>query len=264
MSNVTGEALDITFPKLGKEAYNKMINDPDPTQFLPTQKNPSDSLNKVNLPGAAGDIMKGVKQIKAQKEQLKKAKQTNQLSGIYKTLSGIREEQPERRYVRPEDSLINPNQLYPSTGVGTNVLAKNGKNIDSYQFGGELASIFSKGGMESLAGSGIVDKGLSTLIPGIDDNGGATIGGAIGGTAGTLIGGPIGGMVGKTAGKLIGSAFDKTGKKIKKEQKQTQDNLSSMMINNGATAMHQANYSYMEDGGLIPLMEEGGELQTLS
>ena len=67
----------------------------------------------------------------------KKAKQTNQLSGIYKTLSGIREEQPERRYVRPEDSLINPNQLYPSTGVGTNVLAKNGKSIDSYQFGGD-------------------------------------------------------------------------------------------------------------------------------
>lgn len=35
-----------------------------------------------------------------------------------------------------------------------------------------------------------------------------------------------------------------------------------MMVNNGATGMHQANYSYMEDGGLIPLMEEGGELQT--
>ena len=26
--------------------------------------------------------------------------------------------------------------------------------------------------------------------------------------------------------------------------------------------MHQSNFSYMEDGGLIPLMEEGGELQT--
>ena len=193
---------------------------------------------------------------------MKEAKQTNQLSGIYKTLSGIREEQPERRYVRPEDSLINPNQLYPSTGVGTNVLAKNGKSIDSYQFGGELASLFSKGGMENLASSGIVDKGMSALIPGIDDNGGATIGGAIGGTAGTLIGGPVGGMVGKTLGKVTGSLLDTTGKKIKKEQKQTQDNLSTMMINNGATGMHQANYSYMEDGGLIPLMEEGGELQT--
>ena len=221
-------------------------------------------LDKVGsqLPGLASSVIKGIGQIKAQKQKLKKAKQTNQLSEIYKTLSGIREQQPERRYVRPEDSLINPDQLFPSTGVGTNVLAKNGKNVDSYQFGGELASIFSKGGLENIANSGIVDKGMSALFPGMDDSGGATIGGTLGGTAGTLIGGPIGGMIGKTAGKLIGGAFDKTGKKIKKEQKQTQDNLSTMMINNGATGMHQANYSYMEDGGLIPLMEEGGELQT--
>ena len=152
-----------------------------------------------------------------------------------------------KQIIRPEDSLINPDQLYPSTGVGTNVLAKNGKNIDSYQFGGELSNLFSQGGLENIANSGIVDKGMSAIFPGMDDSGGATIGGAIGGTAGTLIGGPIGGTIGKTAGKLIGSAFDKTGKKIKKEQKQTQDNLSTMMINNGATGMHQANYSYMED-----------------
>jgi len=241
---------------------NMTIPNTNPTQFLPTQNNSSELLNKVNLPGVAGGIMKGTSQIKSQKQKLNEAKQTNQLSGIYKTLSGIREKQPERRYVRPEDSLINPDQLYPSTGVGTNVLAKNGKNIDSYQFGGELASIFSQGGLENIANSGIIDKGMSAIFPGIDDNGGATIGGTLGGTAGTLIGGPIGGTIGKTAGKLIGGAFDKTGKKIKKEQKQTQDNLSAMMINNGATGMHQANFSYMEDGGLIPLMEEGGELQT--
>ena len=241
---------------------NMTIPNTNPTQFLPTQNNSSELLNKVNLPNVAGGIMKGISQIKAQKQKLNKAKQTNQLSGIYKTLSGIREKQPERRYVRPEDSLINPDQLFPSTGVGTNVLAKNGKNIDSYQFGGELSNVFSQGGLENIANSGIIDKGMSAIFPGIDDNGGATIGGTIGGTAGTAIGGPIGGMIGKTAGKLLGSAFDKTGKKIKKEQKQTQDNLSTMMINNGATGMHQANYSYMEDGGLIPLMEEGGELQT--
>ena len=256
------QLIPFTNPNSNQAIFNKLnsinINSGTPR----VAENVTEGFDVQKILGPAGDIMKGINQIKSQKEQLKKAKQTNQLSGIYKTLSGIREEQPERRYVRPEDSLINPDQLYPSTGVGTNVLAKNGKNIDSYQFGGELASLFSKGGMENLASSGIVDKGLSTLFPGIDNNGGATIGGAIGGTAGTLIGGPVGGMVGKTAGKLLGSAFDKTGKKIKKEQKQTQDNLSTMMINNGATAMHQANYSYMEDGGLIPLMEEGGELQT--
>ena len=256
------QLIPFTNPNSNQAIFNKLnsinINSGTPK----VAETNTEGFDVQKILGPAGDIMKGINQIKSQKEQLKKAKQTNQLSGIYKTLSGIREEQPERRYVRPEDSLINPNQLYPSTGVGTNVLAKNGKNIDSYQFGGELASLFSKGGMENLASSGIVDKGMSALIPGIDDNGGATIGGAIGGTAGTLIGGPVGGMVGKTLGKVTGSLLDTTGKKTQKYNRGTQNNLSSMMINNGATGMHQANYSYMEDGGLIPLMEEGGELQT--
>lgn len=256
------QLIPFTNPNSNQAIFNKLnsinINSGTPK----VAENVTEGFDVQKLLGPAGDIMKGINQIKAQKEQMKMAKQANQLSGIYKTLSGIREEQPERRYVRPEDSLINPNQLFPSTGVGTNVLAKNGKNIDSYQFGGELASIFSKGGMENLASSGIVDKGLSTLFPGIDNNGGATIGGAIGGTAGTLIGGPVGGMVGKTLGKVTGSLLDTTGKKTQKYNRGTQNNLSSMMINNGATGMHQANYSYMEDGGLIPLMEEGGELQT--
>ena len=103
--------------------------------------------------------------------------------------------------------------------------AKNGKNIDSYQFGGELASIFSQGGMENIANSGIVDKGMSALFPDMADSGGATIGGAIGEAAGNFIPIPVvGPMIGKTVGKLIGGAFDKTGKRIKKEQTQIRTN----------------------------------------
>ena len=264
--NMFEELTPINNPFSTQSIVNNMANKlPVNTSSIPSIGNDVSGLDKVGsqLPGLAGSAIKGISQIKAQKQQLKKAKQTNQLSGIYKTLSGIREKQPERRYVRPEDSLINPDQLYPSTGVGTNILAKNGKNIDSYRFGGELANLFSQEGLENIASSGIVDKGMSALFPDMDNNGGATIGGAIGEAAGNFIPIPVvGPMIGKTVGKLIGGAFDKTGKKIKKEQKQTQDNLSTMMINNGATGMHQANYSYMEDGGLIPLMEEGGELQT--
>lgn len=264
--NMFEELVPINNPFSTQSIVNNMANKlPVNTSFIPSIGNDISGLNKVGsqLPGLAGSVIKGISQIKAQKQKLKKAKQTNQLSGIYKNLSGIREKQPERRYVRPEDSLINPDQLYPSTGVGTNVLAKNGKNIESYQFGGELSNLFSKEGMQNIASSGIIDKGMSALFPDMANSGGATIGGAIGEAAGNFIPIPgVGSMIGKTVGKLLGSAFDKTGKKIKKEQKQTQDNLSTMMINNGATGMHQANYSYMEDGGLIPLMEEGGELQT--
>ena len=192
--NMFEELTPINNPFSTQSIVNNMANKlPVNTSSIPSIGNDVSGLNKVGsqLPGLAGSVIKGISQIKAQKQQLKKAKQTNQLSGIYKTLSGIREKQPERRYVRPEDSLINPDQLYPSTGVGTNVLAKNGKNIDSYQFGGELSSIFSKGGLENIANSGIVDKGMSALFPDIDNNGGATIGGAIGEAAGNFIPIPV-------------------------------------------------------------------------
>jgi uncharacterized protein YcbK (DUF882 family) len=264
--NMFEELTPINNPFSTQSIVNNMANKlPVNTSSIPSIGNDVSGLDKVGsqLPGLAGSVIKGISQIKAQKQKLKKAKQTNQLSEMYKTLSGIREQQPERRYVRPEDSLINSDQLYPSTGVGTNVLAKNGKNIDSYQFGGELSSIFSKGGLENIANSGIVDKGMSALFPDMDDSGGATIGGAIGEAAGNFIPIPVvGPMIGKTVGKIAGTLLDTTGKKIKKYNKDTENNLTTMMVNNGATGMHQTNYSYMEDGGLIPLMEEGGELQT--
>lgn len=262
--NMFEELVPINNPFSTQSIVNNMANKLPIPSTSSVDNSPS-GLEKVGsqLPGVAGSIIKGIGQIKAQKQKLKKAEQMNQLSGIYRTLSGIREQQPERRYVRPEDSLINPDQLYPSTGVGTNVLAKNGKSIDSYQFGGELSNLFSQGGLENIANSGIVDKGMSALFPDMADSGGATIGGAIGEAAGNFIPIPVvGPMIGKTVGKIAGTLLDTTGKKIKKYNKDTENNLTTMMVNNGATGMHQANYSYMEDGGLIPLMEEGGELQT--
>ena len=86
---LVGKQMNVTLPN--NTMNLPQIQNTNPTQFLPIQNNSSESLNKVNLPGVAGDIMKGINQIKAQKQKLKKAQQTNQLSGIYKTLSGIRE-----------------------------------------------------------------------------------------------------------------------------------------------------------------------------
>ena len=265
--NMFEELTPINNPFSTQSIVNNMANKlpVNTSSSIPSIGNDVSGLEKVGsqLPGLTGSVIKGISQIKAQKQKLKKAKQTNQLSEIYKTLSGIREQQPERRYVRPEDSLINPDQLYPSTGVGTNILAKNGKNIDSYQSGGELSNLFSQGGLENIANSGIVDKGMSALFPDMADSGGATIGGAIGEAAGSFIPIPgVGPLLGKTVGKIVGNFIDPTGRKIKKEQKQTQDNMSAMMVNNDVTSMHQLNAPHMEDGGLIPLMEEGGELQT--
>ena len=100
------QLIPFTNPNSNQAIFNKLnsinINSGTPK----VSENVTEGFDVQKILGPAGDIMKGINQIKSQKEQLKKAKQTNQLSGIYKTLSGIREEQPERRYVRPEDSLI--------------------------------------------------------------------------------------------------------------------------------------------------------------
>ena len=82
-----------------------------------------------------GSIFGGIKALGAEKEAAKAAKQQKTVSGLQLTASATRPEQIQRRYVRPEDVTIQPNQMFPTYGVGTNVLARNGKFIRRAQDG---------------------------------------------------------------------------------------------------------------------------------
>ena len=277
------------------------------TPPVPGAGSGGDDSKTPDLGKLVGATVGGIQAIKKQKQELAKAKQMSGVTALFRQASGIREQAPERRYTRPEDVIINPNQVFPTYGVGTNVLAKNGTEIQNtfapntlyddlgyeplndderikqYQFGGIMSALgngakslysqgknmfgqakgmFSKDSLSDFATSGGLDKVSGMIYPDMNESGTAQIGGGIGEAAGTALGGPIGGAIGKFAGQTIGRAVDPYQKKIKREKANTQSNVSATMINNGAMGLQNQYASYMEDGGLIPIMEEGGELQT--
>lgn len=79
--------------------------------------------------GPAGEIIGGLQTLKAEKEALQGARQTRQLSDLALRASNSRPEQTERKYVRPEDMVTSGNQVAPTQGTGTNILAEDGASV---------------------------------------------------------------------------------------------------------------------------------------
>ena len=91
--------------------------------------------NAMKAVPIVGDLISGIQGLKSEKKAAAKAKQQRIVSGLQLTASTTRPEETQRRYVRPEDVAIQPNQMFPTYGVGTNVLARNGKFIKRAQDG---------------------------------------------------------------------------------------------------------------------------------
>jgi hypothetical protein len=87
------------------------------------------------LLGPVGDLIGGIDALKAEKEAAARAKQQRMLSDLQLTASATRPEMKERRYVRPEDVVNTGESFFPIYGVGTNVLARNGRFIKKAQDG---------------------------------------------------------------------------------------------------------------------------------
>jgi hypothetical protein len=79
--------------------------------------------------GPAGQIIQGIGALKAQKNALKQAKQTRQVSDLALDASKTRPEESQRRYTRPEDMVTSGNQVGFTQGTGTNVLAQKGAKV---------------------------------------------------------------------------------------------------------------------------------------
>lgn len=122
--------------------------------------------------GGLNPIYGGIKAFQAKKDREKKEKK---LKNLVKQASELQDpDANRRRYVRPEDQLVEPNELYPTYGVGTNYL-KHGGNIPDMEKGGEL-EIYQGGGAETISenpflpdnGETIMFKGNSHTNGGID------------------------------------------------------------------------------------------------
>ena len=72
---------------------------------------------------AAKNVFSGISALKQEKEVRKQAKQDAQLTGVMKQAALLPQEIIQREYVRPEDVIIQPGQLAPAYGTGTNILA---------------------------------------------------------------------------------------------------------------------------------------------
>ena len=91
-----------------------------------------DAFGKKAAPyvGAATDIIGGIGMIKQQKNALKQAKQDKALTDVFRQAAFSSPVEIEKRqYIRPEDYIYQPEQMFPSYGVGTNVLAQDGAMI---------------------------------------------------------------------------------------------------------------------------------------
>ena len=183
----------------------------------------------AGIASTASNIIGGIQGLKEEKKQLKQSEQDKALSNLTLQATSMRPERIKNKYVRPEDSMVQPEQLFPSYGVGTNVLTAK----DGMQVGGNLGEIqntyapnnlYDDLGYEPLSDSEIVKQyraggfmpraqsGFQQLSD-YSSAGGADQSGQLFGAAGSAIGGSgfkqnagsqLGGGIGKAAGSLIG------------------------------------------------------------
>ena len=162
-------------------------------------------------------IAGGISAIGAQKKAIKKADGQAQIAGLALTAQqGV--PQPQRKYVRPEDSLVQPGQLGNPYGTGTNYLqAEDGAMIggnptqiqNTYANTGDL---YQDLGYEPLEESVYKQYRRGGNMPKAEfgeyfqDSGQAQIGSVAGEAIGSAFG-PAGAAVGKFAGKILGNAL---------------------------------------------------------
>jgi hypothetical protein len=206
-------------------------------------------------------IIGGIEAIGSQKKAIKKADQSAQLSGLASQAASTREK-VDRKYVRPEDSLVQPGQLGNPYGSGTNYLAAQngtmiGGNPTEIQNTYNPGDIYTDGGYEPIESKNIKQYKKGGKMPKAElgeyfqDSGQAQIGGAVGEAAGNALFGPIGGMAGKllgqVGGNLLGGAKD--ARKLKANQDQAALNSQQAAWQN---QLQSGQFSKsMEDGGYM-------------
>ena len=268
----TGPQLTPSAQNLQQQQYNWGTN-------TATSATSATTKNKFNLTKAIpviGQVIGGIQNIKAQKEAYRAAKQQTQLTDVMGQAAASRpKQQPRRQYVRPEDMAFQPEQMFPTYGVGTNVLAEFGASVG----GGEIANTYAPGtlydnlGYEPLNDSerykqfyhgGKMHKAADGFMSKFNSS---QVGQALGspeaqqlanfsptggysqvlGGVGGLLGGPIG-----TMATFVGSAIDREKQKmIENQQELSRQNINKIVGQNFGIGIQQQFGANMEDGGIL-------------
>jgi hypothetical protein len=248
----------------------QQFNAQNPGANINAGVNPS-SGSLGSMAGAAGmgllqglpQIMGGIQAIGEQKKAQKKAEQASQLSGL--ALQASQTAQPsKRKYVRPEDALVQPGQLGNPYGSGTNYLAENGRVIRDVIGGNptEIQNIYNPGDIYTDGGyEPIESQNIKQYMHGgqlheaefgdyFQSSGQAQIGSAVGSAIGNAllpgVGGAIGQLVGTVGGNLLGGA---------KQARELRETKEKTALNTQQAAFQQTMQNqfgaYMEDGGKV-------------
>ena len=207
--------------------------------------NLGNKLSSISMPtGIIGDVIGGIQTIKEEKKKAKSLRAWEKASGIMAKAAGTREEEPERRYIRPEDIINTGEEFFPIYGVGTNPIAQDGAMVSA------LGKFADAGGTDALSR-------ILTSVMG--ESGGSDIGGTVGGTVGQVVGtivapgvgGSVGKMAGQIGGQLAGGLIDPYTRQIKKSRKGIDENINRMLLNQGITGSQGQWVSHMEEGGNV-------------
>ena len=245
------------------------------------------SFDVMPFLGAATNIIQGAQMLEDQRNELNAAEQQAALSGVFSQAAMSRPvQQPRRQYVRPEDVILQPQQMFPSYGVGTNVLAQDGamiggnpteiqnmynpgtlytdlgyeplndtNKVKNFKKGGKLKQAQSGNWMQGTGfgnfmtgsgGAGLQNIGMSL---GVGDDAGGSIGKGLGTAAGTLLGGPVGGVVGGLLGGALGDVFDPYERKMRGFQQTTQRNINNIMGQSAGYGIQNQFGRNLQDGG---------------
>ena len=217
----------------------------------------------VGLLNAAPQVLQGIGRMKEQKANITKANQFAQISGLTAQAAESQPEIQKRRYVRPEDALVQPGQMGNPQGTGTNFLsAQNGTSIDGnpteIQNTYAPEDIYVGLGYEPLNDSNIKQYARGGNIPTAEfgeyfqDSGQASIGSGIGSAVGSVfgpLGSKVGGFIGRGLGNLSGGVKD--ARELQHYQEQGMKNTERAAWAQGAQAIHSQNAAFMKDGGYI-------------
>lgn len=175
--------------------------------------------------GALPGIIGGIEAIGAQKKARQKNKQSNELGKLALEAQNTAQA-PARKYVRPEDNLIQPGQMGNAYGSGTNFLAQNGTRIGGNPT--EIQNMYNPGDMYTDLGFEPLGETLKQYrrggnIPTAEfgdyfaDSGEAQIGSAVGGAVAAGFGLPP--ELGQLGGKVLTNVLG-IGKKGAREAEQ--------------------------------------------
>lgn len=192
-----------------------------------------------------GQVVNAGRKIKQSIDQAAQARQSGALGSLALQASSMRPEQTKRKYTRPEDALVQPNQLSPSYGTGSDVLgsAQYGANIGGNPT--ELQNMYNPGDM-------YMDLGYEPL----DDSNQAKQYRA-GGVLRMAMGGfniptnPTFDAIGKGAdigGDVISGLIDMG---TEKRMAQNQQMLGQTAFQSASQGMQNQNAAFMEDGGWV-------------